>query len=651
MIPGVSAASDYSPRRVGLILFASGWALYAITLGAGFLSDDLPLVNAALSGASVFGLPHEFTVQVLRPVTYSTYRVEAMLWGPWAPGFHGTQILLHILASWLLFQFTDLVTGRRSIAFWSALVFLASSVHSEAVTTIFGRTEPVMTCAVLSTAYAWARYRLRGGVGWMLAGYVGFAVALLSKEPSLLFLGVIVVLEGWLTLRRSPTMSARAIGGAVVRLVPFFLTAGAYLAVRQSVFGDPVGNYSGFQATPLHMLANLRWFLLRTLVPGTVRNLPLVRAHLDQVMMAIGGLLLLLAARRPSERGAIAFFSAALLITMAPVLPLSIAIHTTESERLVYLPSAFAATLTVIAARQLFARQALFTAAMCVFVLVHGVALTHQNRKWIAGGTYVRTTIQTMRDLIKAHPDVDAVMLMNIADSAKGTFLMRDGFFPAIQMYASDLGGHPPIWPIAAHALIAVGNPVRVTQTGPRAFHFEVSDGYLVRPIDPTWFYQVPHQSSQEFDVEFTDITHRWLVLYSSAGVTHQAAVIDGPGLPFGGIDSALDVSCNGPTQVLGWALDSDGVQNVVIESAPGDATDGVWTKRADALWRTDKSHFGFPAMLRAYPGGDRIGWFAQVPCAAPTDPGQTVTLRAVAIDRTGTRGTIGHIKMTRRAP
>lgn len=640
-----------SHRRVGLLLLLAGLLLYAVALGAGFVSDDLPLVNAALRSDNVFGLPAEFSVQLLRPITYSTYRLEAMIWGAWAPGFHLTNILLHILASWLLFLFVDVVSGRRAIAFWSALLFLASSVHSEAVTTVFGRTEPVMTCALLGASYAWARFRLNGGWRWMLAAYLLFAAALLSKEPSLLYLGAIVVLEGWLTIRQTARLSVADVRGAVLRLLPFVATAALYLATRQILFGHPLGTYSGFAATPVHMLQNLRWFLLRTLLPGTVRNIPIVVARLDLIAMAIGAVVLLAAARRPRDRGLIVLCALALAITLFPVLPLSISIESTESERFVYLPSVFAAVLTVLAIERVLPRPVWFGAAMSAFVLIHAAALTHQNLKWVAAGQYVRTTIETMGDEIKAHPDIDAVMLMNMADSAHGVFLFRDGFFPAIEMFRPELMQGAPIWPIAAHRIMSFQHPIVVRQTGPRAFRFEVPDGDLVRPVDSTWFYRITQQTSRMFDLEFTDVTRKWLVLYAAGGVTRRAAVIDGPGVPFGNVLTP-ELSCDGASAtVTGWALDSDGVENVVIEAAPGDAATGSWTARADAVWQPGNTHPLIPKRLRVYPGSDRAGWSAQVPCQTASDAVRQTTLRAMAIDRTGARGELGQVTLTRRAP
>ena len=638
--------TDHSvQRRFGLVLFAVGLALYSVALAAALVADDLPLVARSLRGANVLNLPSEFTVTLLRPVIYASYRLDALIWGHWAPGFHLTNVLLHILASWILYRLIDLLSGRRLLAFWSALLFLASSVHSEAVTPVFGRPESMMASALFGASYAWARFRLIGGRAWMIAAYLLFFFALFAKEPAVGYIGVLVVLEGWLMLRETAIPLITRLRSSALRLIPFGVAAGVYFAIRHLWFGQTLGNYGGFEASSTRMLGNIRWFLLRTFVPGTIHNVALINSHLDQYAIAAAVVVLAVAAFRGRDRGLIVFSVLSLAITLFAVLPLSISIVSSESERFVYIPSAFGAVLTIVVLDFLLSRRTVVATAVLVLVLAHSVILTHQNLKWVAAGKYVRTTVNTMADEIEAAPGVDMAILMNLADSAHGVFLLRNGLNAAIELYRPELLKGPVLWAVTAHRIMSVTNPVFVTQLSPRGFRLDQPDGLFMGPVGGSWFYRITQQTTRTFDLEFNDTVHHWIVLYASEGVTRRAAIVDGPGLPFGGVDAGSEMPCDGANAVLtGWALDSDGVEKVMIETSPASATIDQWTAVADAAWVPGRTHPGVPDSLRAFPGGDRIGWSAQVPCPSAGDSSSGTRLRAIAVDRTGVRAELGQL-------
>src|SRR6266851_3714117 len=78
----------------------------------------------------------------------------------------------------------------------------------------------------------------------------------------------------------------------------------------------------------------------------------------------------------PVRTGAPSRFAAcALAITLAPALPLSISLATTESERMVYIPTAFAAIITVLTIDALSRHRAVTATLVGLLIAAHLVLL------------------------------------------------------------------------------------------------------------------------------------------------------------------------------------------------------------------------------------------------------------------------------------
>jgi hypothetical protein len=82
------------------------------------------------------------------PLTETTFAVDYSLWGERAQGFRLTNILLHALASILVFIFASAFIDKWW-ALFAALVFAVHPVHTEPVTGIAGRGEVLATVLML----------------------------------------------------------------------------------------------------------------------------------------------------------------------------------------------------------------------------------------------------------------------------------------------------------------------------------------------------------------------------------------------------------------------------------------------------------------------------------------------------------------------
>jgi hypothetical protein len=157
---------------------------------------------------------------IYRPFTIFSLSVDYAIWKRWAPGFRLTNLGLHAINGFLLFLLCTSLAGEGLVPLAAMLIYLVHPVHTEAVTSIVGRSELFAAGFFMA---AWLLFR-RGKTLWPA---VLFFLALLSKENAIV-LPAILLLDAWLGKREIPWKRFSAIAAV----------AFAYLALRFSVLGS-----------------------------------------------------------------------------------------------------------------------------------------------------------------------------------------------------------------------------------------------------------------------------------------------------------------------------------------------------------------------------------------------------------------------------
>lgn len=198
------AGSHVRLAAIGVALWA--FALYAQTLGMGFVSDD---VNTILSNAalhSLGNLPELFTrgmwpvgsaaEYTYRPVFMATMAIDYALWGESPRGYHLVSVLLHAANAVLVLLIARRLSGSLLAAGAAALLFAVHPVHVETVAWISAR------CGLMSVLFSLGAFSLylcyRDGrrsshLAWSLGLYL---LAVFSKEDVIVFPAVILFAEG-----------------------------------------------------------------------------------------------------------------------------------------------------------------------------------------------------------------------------------------------------------------------------------------------------------------------------------------------------------------------------------------------------------------------------------------------------------------------
>lgn len=185
---------------------------FAPSVCSGFVFDDLHLIRENQHAHAWSEIPGRFQAPLFdkgepeeeagarnyyRPLVFVSYIANWRVAGgePWL--FHATNVGLHLLNTWLAWRALRRWTGSLRLALLGALLFAVHPTRAESVVWISGRTDLMMTGAMLGAAECYRRM-VKGATslqraGWAL-GTLGLLVcALLSKEQGFftpLLLGV-----------------------------------------------------------------------------------------------------------------------------------------------------------------------------------------------------------------------------------------------------------------------------------------------------------------------------------------------------------------------------------------------------------------------------------------------------------------------------
>jgi len=352
------------------------------------------------------------TTNYYRPLMTFTFLLLWQAFGNIPFGFHLFNIVLHAAVVVMVFSAGRRLFQDRRIGVLAAALFAVHPIHTEVVDWIAAVPELEVTFFVLLTFWLCAQL---DRASWKIyAGTVAaFALALLSKEPALMFAPLAVVFEHFVR----PGNSATAAGAKIKRYAPLCAVAAAYLLLRVALFGKfapvlqhpkitwPQAIYSGFA-----LLAGYAKYL--------VWPAPLSAFHVFHASMSLADLPVLLGIAVVLVSAALFFYllkaapTAAFCIlwmgiTIAPMLNARWMAANVFTERYLYLPSVGFCWLVAWCGIQLWDRSAivhaawqrklLLAAAAAVFI-ASLVAVLRRNEVWRDDLTLYTRTLQTNPD-------------------------------------------------------------------------------------------------------------------------------------------------------------------------------------------------------------------------------------------------------------
>lgn len=184
-----------------------------------------PQVLGGLTPASVWWAFSEFWASNWHPLTWLSHMLDAELWGDWPGGHHLGNVVIHGLATLLLWRFLQQTTGAVWRSAFVAALFAVHPLHVESVAWVSERKDVLAGLFWMLTLLAYRRYVARPGGGRYLLVTVSFAAGLLAKPMLVTLPIVLLLLDVWplqrVALRTRQDMARWIRSGAVVEKLPW----------------------------------------------------------------------------------------------------------------------------------------------------------------------------------------------------------------------------------------------------------------------------------------------------------------------------------------------------------------------------------------------------------------------------------------------
>ena len=174
-----------------------------------------------------------------------------------------------------------------------------------------------------------------------------------------------------------------------------------YLLLRKSILGFSFVNLDGL-GTNTHFIATTRAFIIRSFLPQGELALTIFLYRFD-LLLGVPIAALLAWGLRRSDFRSLAFIALCFGIALLPVLPLSISMTTPESERFIYMASAFATLLLVWFLAAVIQQPRVLAAIVLVCATGNVVAFTRINQSWLEAASIVTNVMPTFAEIIRTH--------------------------------------------------------------------------------------------------------------------------------------------------------------------------------------------------------------------------------------------------------
>ena len=317
------------------ILFLAGINIYLFWPGnLYFLNDDL--LHIPLTDRGQF-----FQTNSVRPIHELLVKLDLVLWGKKAYGYHIAALLFHFVVCVQLYNLS-LVFNKRCLkmaneqalqtSLLTVVFFLAYPQSSESLGWILGRAPILSAVFILITIrlffsedYKWSTY---------LIGAFFFSASLFTYEQTLLvpivLLALVILLE---QIERPKQMFAYAVILLMVGI--------GYIVIRKLVTSEVVGTYEGSNLLAMNvrnLTANTFRILFRLILNPASKYLFLLQAF---VLLLIIACIIFYTRGTFFQRKPAVIFAGFILLLIAPIISLGVAVNSFESGRYLYLPSIF----------------------------------------------------------------------------------------------------------------------------------------------------------------------------------------------------------------------------------------------------------------------------------------------------------------------
>jgi len=417
-----------------VIIALAAFSIYIPTLKSGFLWDDVQLITHPLKTSNN---PYGFffgSGLYYRPILHLFMALDYSFWHLKPPGYHITNILLHILNSLLIFAVGIYLLknkkmgsgGIPSFPFLAAMIFALHPIHTESVAWISGRTDVLATLFFLLAFLSYLIYeKEEKTVGLFLSGFF-FLCSLFSKENALSFIFVALA-YGIVSKMPARKVLLSLLIFSLIIVTYFFLRRGGMLNALMA----PPGSKSAFFSLQISfknffpiLSGGVGYYIEKLILPFNLNLMPQIPERpvylLISLLPFVFGVILYF-----SERRLEVFLLTWIIVTMLPSLPILFSqVSNPIGERYLYLPSAgFAILLAALVMNTEKKKTALVS---ILAILIAYTISTHERLDaWKDEVTLWEDTVRKSPDSANALTNYGAALLaINKVDKAREELLI-----------------------------------------------------------------------------------------------------------------------------------------------------------------------------------------------------------------------------------
>jgi hypothetical protein len=428
---------------IPMALFLFSFLCYWMVIPTYFLADDFQLIGR-VAREGMFWTWGSSRGGFLRPGTILAYLMDYRIWGFNPVGYHLTNIAWHAAAAYALYLVARALLheaddrDRRRLSFLAACLFIALPCHSESVAWIAGRTDVIAVALGLGATATFLHVLSSGSVAASFCALLFLAGALLAKESVIPLPAIWLLMTAhrwWCSKTRPPHLT-------LVTLALAFLIWVGYFFLRKITLGHFIGGYATERHTSMMTLStmvHLGRYAIRTFIPA----LPL-RFYEAASMFIVFGVCLLLGvvaamlrfrfkALKTTPWHLLPLLALSFIGSLIPVATMNVGMFDTQSERFLYLPSAFACIGAAVLIDILFRPRKVANVILLSLIVIQSFALQWGNTRWKTASILSR---QIAAEVSEHSPE--NTVILNVPDNYRGAYVFRNGLQEAATLFVGN---------------------------------------------------------------------------------------------------------------------------------------------------------------------------------------------------------------------
>lgn len=380
-----------------------------------FLNDDFIHIPLAASGDFL-------QTNLLRPIADFTLWVDSFIWSKNPTGFHLTNIIIHLINSFLVYLFIKRWNyaeepPRRYKPLLAGLLFLVYAFHSESVFWIIGRGGSLAALFTLLSLNCYVYSKLTISLITSLA----FFVAGLFTYETIWILPIVFGIIQYFEYTKGQKPATRW-------TLSFFVVFIVYLFIRLNIEKVHFGNYESGLIQELNAKRLIYNYLatgFRCFLPPLKSTSVFVAVSVIFLLVSLAGVFFLW------KKKALPYILVPLTcvaLACLPTISLGIDIHDTEGERFLYLPSVFCCWLIVEIIWRLSFLSRHSTTIIAGLIVFHAFFFYRAADSYRYAGYVTKNFVQCLNTV----PVAQHLTAVNLPSQYKGALIFRKGFPQAI---------------------------------------------------------------------------------------------------------------------------------------------------------------------------------------------------------------------------